>query len=137
MNRRTTIFAGLASAVALIVLALGLAILGMPSGERARGLDNQRISDLRDISVAIEAYYKAVRSLPPDLEVLRTRLPNRSVAQDNAALGQAYEYRPTSERTYELCARFDAPSVPDSRRPTVWNHGAGRHCFAFGVPGPS
>lgn len=118
--------------VAAVIYAIFL--VGSPGEQRALQMDQRRISDLQQISFAIDAYWQQNEELPQSFEDLANGNYHVSSIQDPET-GERYEYRIIGERTYELCAMFNRASG-DQRVPTAqpfsdtaWEHGAGRECF--------
>jgi hypothetical protein len=128
--------AAVVSVAVASTLAAGLWLTGSPDLARAERLDERRESDLAAIASAIDIYWDEHERLPPSLEDLwRERgVSLRSI--EDPQTGVTYEYEPTGERSYRLCATFDAPRRPeDQPRATFrgesrfWDHDAGRKCF--------
>lgn len=134
--------AGVTMAV-LAAVAAGLILAGSPGKARRSQLDDTREGDLEQIAALIDGYWNEYDRLPPDLETLeRTRgYAVRSIRDPQTAI--PYGYRITGERTYELCAVFDAaseeqepqpdPFGPPQRESKFWQHGSGRTCFPIEV----
>jgi hypothetical protein len=141
-----TLFAAGATVTVVAVVAVGLFLNGNPAEVRRQRLDEQRISDLRALSNAVDAYTLRQQRLPENLAALEPEERFSFVRSVDLATGQPYEYRVTSERTYELCASFDTTGGAGSfyvrtslfggvaiqgANPSFWDHGPGRHCFEF------
>jgi hypothetical protein len=134
-----SVLAAAVGAAVLAAVAAGLILLGPPSEERGRKLDDQRIAELRAVAGAIDRYWIRHDSLPPSLEALANER-DVSVSLQDPETRQPYEYRPLDDGTYELCADFAQDSSDDEQPPVgdrdsdaaypgFWSHGAGRHCF--------
>lgn len=126
--------------VAVVVIA-GFFIAGTPGEERLRRFDNQRTGDLQTIQWQIVNYWQQKGELPTELALLEDDISGFIVPTDPETK-DAYIYTVKEEHTFELCATFTRPSVPETReviplRPepmTVkgldnWNHEAGYTCF--------
>ena len=119
-------------AVAAVAAAIvgGIIVLGSPSEQRQRRLDERRVQDLRRIAWAVDRYWTRHDSLPPDLAVLAADGSAHSLADPET--GASYVYRIDEGRSFELCAVFarqsadEPPPAPPWRD---WTHGAGKHCF--------
>lgn len=122
------------------VLVAGLWLGGSPAQERARRLDAARVSDLQNISNAIDQYYNTNDALPPDLVTLtRSRETYFVSSIADPESGTPYEYVVRDTDTYELCASFttdnreDAAVKPREPYPTwesrFWEHGPEHTCF--------
>lgn len=134
----------LAVAVTLMVVAvvaIALWIAGSPATERGRRLDNQRLSDLQNITYAIDGYYSRNASLPASLDDLTGKGPGHEygVGRTTDPVTEApYEYIVNDATKYQLCATFDVASNVEDKEmyPTApyttgpeWTHPAGYHCF--------
>ncbi len=146
----TTVFIGLAIGAVVAAVVGGLIVLGPPSEERARRLDERRVEDLRGITRAVDLYWTRHASLPLSLADL-SRESGVSVSARDPGTTQDYEFRVLDAATYELCARFELNTpIPSARfRPGLgvapdpgdsagraqdvsedfWSHGVGRRCF--------
>ena len=127
---RSIIGASLAVAV-LAVIIVGICLLDSPAQERLRRLDERRISDLRELSYAIDVYWTRERVLPSSLEELSNeeRIVRELVDPET---GDTYEYRVLGYNNYELCAVFALDTVIDDRDylyESLWFHDLGRQCF--------
>ena len=126
-----SVFAAVSTFIVVACVIAGFYLVGPPSLVRAHRLDQERIQALGFVVHAVEAFHERQGVLPDSL--------NAAYRQSDAAPSQArdpgtgvpYEYRRSDAASYELCARFDAPSEPDA--PLRWRHGPGRACFAFQV----
>jgi hypothetical protein len=128
----------------ITVIVIGLMIVGSPISERERRFDAQRVGHLRDISSAVDLYYKRTGKLPSSLndllkpEIARLYYIN-SIKDPESS--KTYEYVVTGKSTYRLCAVFTqasknwdqknksyAPrySYDDDR---AWEHPVGKKCF--------
>ena len=150
----TTVFSGLAIGAVVVAVVGGLIVLGPPSEERARRLDERRVEDLRGITRGVDLYWTRHGRLPSSLGDLSSE-SGVSVSAGDPGTAQAYELRVLDAATYELCASFERTSAvgrPD-QSPTYigvlpapqdpgdsvdraqdvsedfWSHGVGRRCF--------
>lgn len=129
----------LAVAVTVVVAAVVLAaliVLGPPAAERARRLDEQRVFGLMSLERAIEVRYDETGELPESLDDLRDEV-GPAVPTDPVT-DEPFRYRPTGDRSYELCATFDTASPTDAGEPWIaervrWHHPAGPHCVELEV----
>jgi len=122
-----------ASVVVAAAIVSGIVVLGPPAEERARRLDSKRISDLQQLTGAIEYYHLQKGQLPSSLGDLAS-FPNLRVEQRDPVSGQPYGFRLTDTAAYELCATFDRDSKEQAARASeFWGHAPGRHCFTFKV----
>lgn len=123
-----TILAGFAVLAVVAAVAGGLLVLGPPSEERARRMDDRRIAHLRGIESAVAIFVEREIRLPVSLDELAGKEWMRVEVRDPGT-GQAYEYHALGERRYELCATFERESRGSDTTP--WFHRAGRQCFPF------
>ena len=123
--------AGTAVTVAVTAAVIaGIYLLGSPSEERARRLDDRRVQDLSGISQAIDVYWTRQSSLPSSLDQLRSDT-GANVTVSDPATNARYEFRPIEDDRYELCAIFEGESRGSDREGPAgfWSHRAGRQCF--------
>ncbi|MCK9361025.1 hypothetical protein M0Q28_02230 [Patescibacteria group bacterium] len=133
-------FSGTVIVAVVAVVVAGLWLAGSPAEERARRLDSARISDMQNISNAIDQYYNANKMLPSDLDTLskaRETYYVNSVVDPETMLPYEYTIRDTD--TYDLCATFATDNSQDQQQrppepyPTwesrFWEHKAERTCF--------
>lgn len=119
------------AAAAAIVAALVL--VGSPGDARQQRLDEQRVTDLGQIAISVNSYWRTNTRLPAALEEA-AQGGAVSVPRDPES-GEPYEYRALDSRRYELCATFARPSdePPEINEPPFRTHPAGRHCFTMAV----
>lgn len=115
------------TAAVVIVIITGLILSGSPKEQRKVRLDEQRISDLRNLSYYIENHVQEHQALPLSLEVL---VDGRNVEQlpRDPVSNMQYMYSQVNETKYRLCAEFDSPSEREDFE-SFWYHDAGYYCF--------
>ena len=127
------ILLGLGIAVVIAAIAGGVMVLGSPTKERQRRMDEKRVEELAAIGRAADLYRSRHGKLPPGLgemeqetgQVLRTHDP---------ATQRPYEYRVLDPEKYEICATFQQDSTRGGSWPReFWSHGAGRQCSVLDV----
>jgi hypothetical protein len=131
----------LAVAVVTVSVVTGLVLVGPPSEERARKLDERRVEDLRRLSTAVDLYRSRRGSLPTSLNEASRETEDVQTVGDPLT-GRPYPYRVVGADVYELCADFQrgsGTSGTDRRysEPAFWAHTAGPQCFRMkprGVP---
>ena len=133
------------------VIITGLVITGSPLTERERRFDEQRASNLQEISAAVDLFYSRTGHLPTALNELTkpdvARLYYiRSLTDPETS--SPYEYSITGKSTYKLCATFthanneksseNKPQIKRFSNPDekVWEHPAGKKCFDLLSPPP-
>lgn len=134
-------FIGLVVLVMTVVGAAGLWTSGSPAKERARRLDDRRVSELQSISYAMDQWYRLNQQLPDSLDTLSKGRDVfvQSIVDPDTSI--PYEYRVLNSMRYELCATFETDSGADgSPSPAMyreanrfWEHPAGRHCYAIDI----
>jgi hypothetical protein len=107
-----------AGTVVLGAVVLGLLVLGGPEEERARRLDDRRVTDLVGISVAIDLYWTRHMRLPESLDVLASE-PGVRISVTDPIDTEVYEYRALDDVRYEVCARFAEGSTGMSAAPVA------------------
>ena len=137
MSRK--VWTGVALVIILGSIIWGFSVLGSPRTQRLYKYDEQKINDLQSFQNEIEIYFGAFGSLPDSLESLeisRHFFLNKDPQND-----KLYEYKKTSNLSYELCAEFNKTSDANSQSSLTapvkypsgtvsWVHKAGRYCFA-------
>jgi hypothetical protein len=114
--------------VVVAAVVTGIAMLGPPSDERARRLDQRRVRELQEIKVAVDAYWAAKGRLPSSPEELSGEAAVVSFPRNDPVTAAPYGYRVVDEKNYELCATFDRAAM--RRFPgDSWTHDAGKRCF--------
>ncbi|MCJ0826569.1 hypothetical protein MQC88_11510 [Luteimonas sp. 50] len=131
----------LASAVVVATIIAAIVVMGSPSTQRLSRLDERRVTDLGNLTQAIQGYRDAHDRLPTDLPLLAAE-PGSRLAIVDPATGQPYGYAALGAREYQLCARFDtdtatALEAPVAWAPGDWNHGVGTRCFKRRVVVPA
>lgn len=126
---RGQVISGLLTVTALAAIVAALRLLGPPSEERARRLDERRVQDLTAISASVDLYWTRHTALPRSIDDLRPE-STVNVRWADPATNGSYEYRPLDAHRYELCAAFDRDSRDSNPQVTTfWSHHAGRQCF--------
>jgi hypothetical protein len=136
-----------ASAAVVVVIVSGIVMTGSPVFARQRKFDVRRVEDIRMIYGEVMNQTVGPDWRNPEVKLaLRTPVPasldgvvqhamrQRPRTQDPAT-GAPYGYEVTGASTFRVCADFD--TARDEPGDIVWNHPAGRHCFAFDVLNPT
>jgi hypothetical protein len=124
---------GQAVAVAATIVVIGtisaaIFVLGSPTDERSRRLDQRRVDELAGIADRVDLFWTRNGRVPASLDELR-QAPGAGITTADPVTNQPYEYRPLGE-SFELCAVFEQSSAESApHRGTFWSHGPGRHCF--------
>jgi type II secretory pathway pseudopilin PulG len=123
---------GVSIAVVAAVVA-AIVVMGSPTQQRQRRLDEHRVQDLSTIVNSIGMYASTHEALPPDLSMLGKQ-PGPRRAPTDPDTGAPYEYTVLGTDSYQLCAVFVTPSPDANTAPPYleregWAHGAGRQCF--------
>lgn len=133
-HEKESIWFGIGTMVVVVAaLVLGFMNSETPKEVREARIDDNQITDLQDMQWRIEDYYRVHSTLPETVGDVYDSLPV-PLAPENRA---AYEYKPTSTTTYELCATFAQDSnqndyryaAPISEKNYTWTHSAGKWCF--------
>ncbi len=119
----------------------GLWVSGSPAKERARRLDDRRLSDLQSITNAIDNWYSLNKKLPSSLDELASSRDSYVSSIMDPATNTPYEYRITDATSYQLCSTFDTDSNADGQAAMpvanpgskFWEHPAGRKRYAVVV----
>lgn len=124
-------------AAVIASIVAGFAIAGTPGEQRKLRFDQERVNNLSEIQSHVVNYWQVNQSLPESLNAIENDLTFHASVDPETQV--SYEYERTGDRTFELCATFDAPSPSHKARPDTyypgisdtetWEHGEGRHCF--------
>jgi len=116
--------------LAFILIILGFVLGGTPATQRELRFDIERVSDLQNITYAIEQYASDDHGLPETLEALRAPYMYGADLEDPVT-NEMYEYSIVSPTSYELCATFarETDNRYSGYADSSWDHGAGRQCF--------
>jgi hypothetical protein len=125
-----------------VVFVLGALIIGSPSTERARRLDENRVKDLRTIQQEIRNITlentgptpKQVKPLPATLEEAQKNAVYTQPDITDPITNMPYVYKTTGTSTFELCADFE--TARSQQYDIFWNHPEGHHCFTIDVLEP-
>lgn len=129
-------------------IVTGLILSGSPEKERSRQFDAARVSDLQQITFALDAYFNYQNRLPSTLEELLARrdYPISSILDPRSR--NPYEFTVIDVDTYKLCATFEAQSntgvdtkyaparpkaYPGFTTEDFWFHGSGHLCYTIDV----
>ena len=131
-------FLGIVVLLVVACLAYSMFLLGTPGEQRSLRFDEQRISDLKNISRNVDLYWETNQNLPESFDDMSG--PRYSIFSiHDPESEEEYEYRVIEEVAYELCAIFTTDSAeirsPDLRfSEEAWAHGIGRTCFQLEPP---
>jgi len=126
----------------LVVICIGFWTAGSPAKARLYEEDNQRITDLTNISRKVELHYLNRGVLPQSLSDCDVN-PDTFIKQKNDRVsGDPYKYRVIDSTNFELGANFNLPSLSETpsagteafsgypgEDPGFWRHGAGLQMF--------
>ncbi len=117
---------GIVLFVSLVGIVWGLIIVD-PSEKRDERLDDQKVSDIINISRQVENYYREFDRVPASLDDL-SNYHSRIVINDPKT-DEVYEYLPEkSGESANICANF----ITEFTYPPYkadYSHGVGRECF--------
>ena len=130
-------------AATIFILAAVVAAIYIepPQAAREKRLDDRRVRDLVSLEARVNEYWNRQKKLPQSLsELTAAGLQGADLDPETNA---AYQYVPTGERSYRLCASFSSASADNARRDwpardVEWTHARGQQCFDRNVrPRPS
>jgi len=136
------IFLGFVILAVVLTVGYGIYVVGSPGGQRLLKFDARRVSDLQNISQAIDIYWDLNGELPGALKELQGSRSFFIRSIQDPATQQPYEYRAVDGNEYQLCAVFATDSsqraleVPRPYPAGVWDHGIGRTCFDLEAQAP-
>ncbi len=130
--------AGVVVVLIIGAVSFGISLIGTPGTQRAIQFDQTRISDLQQISFAVDAYWQNNGVLPANFDALKNQQMYYIQSVSDPKTGNAYGYAITGSKTYELCATFETDSsqyatrlkTPVAFSNQQWNYGKGRTCFS-------
>lgn len=146
ITKNIKIFIGIISIIILSTIIYGIIILGSPNFQRARMMDETRISDLSNIqNQIVYVQWQNKGTVPASLMDLKDPISEYMLPTDPETK-QNYEYTMLSKNSFELCATFKTvsilttpKSVSDSYSYSYsyssgetnenWQHKAERTCF--------
>ena len=119
------------AATTLVVLAVGAGayVIGSPGEARVLRLDERRVEDLQRLRSGVASYWNSHKALPPVLDsLLPARADSTRLRDPESAV--RYEYVPSTDSSFSLCATFRRASEHAQQRLREgWYHEAGRHCY--------
>jgi len=124
------LMAGLSCTAVVVMTILGFWQLGAPHSQRELRADAQRVTQLYQLSLQIENYWRSHSSSLPD-SINQLAVGPRF----DPITHTPYEYMPGAGSSYQLCAVFARPSPAESPNSAaylataLWTHPAGRYCF--------
>ena len=143
-SSKPKLFAWITSVIILASIIYGFFLIGMPSTQRARRFDEQRVSHLQQIQSEVINYWIQKNKLPANLDSLKDPISG-FVPPKDPETGVQYEYVAESPLAFKLCAVFEMPdtySGDDGARLNKaalpagnylyqqnWDHDKGRTCF--------
>jgi len=138
------IFVGLVTLCVAAGIVAAFVVVGSPSQERARRMDQQRVNNLQQITYALDSYYMLKKDIPPSLKELAGTQDVYLESINDPQTKEEYAYRKIEATKYELCATFETEAqksdVTGMAKPvgygpydTMWQHGLGRQCFELQV----
>lgn len=128
------------SAAVLIAVVTGFFIIGSPTTERLKRIDQQKISDLQNIQSQIIIYWQGKQKLPDNLSALEDSISGFKIPTDTQNKKQ-YEYAKKGDTFFELCADFNlsgadtdtyggpASMYAPPKGVENWQHEKGKACF--------
>jgi hypothetical protein len=131
---RSMVFPAAVTAVVAASVIAAIVVLGAPSVQRQRKIDEVRVQNLTLIALSVSGYFARHKELPADLEAL-AKEPGYKIARSDPETGKSYGYQILGATSYRLCADFTGDSAKDSPQyfgayfNVTWAHGQGHQCF--------
>jgi cell division protein FtsB len=123
-SMRNRVMAAVSSVAVILMVVLGFSQSGAPQSQRDLRADEQRLTNLYQLSMQIENYWRSHNSqLPANVAELHS-----GQAVDPITHAR-YVYIPGQGSKYQLCAVFSQKSEPGNHEDDLWNHAAGHACF--------
>lgn len=138
-ERRRLVSVGVAL-LAVVSIVGGFFIVGTPQQARSARFDDQRINDLQNMQSQVTYYYQAKRVLPNTADELGGAVSMGVPLPTDPESNMPYRYTLTGNRSFSLCADFNAASrpgrdaylqqtVPAGVNAESWEHPAGHYCY--------
>jgi len=140
-TRGSKISAAVVSLILLSSVVCGIVVIGSPSEQRARAMDEQRISDLMSIqNEIVYTWWENKGDIPEILDNLTNPI-NGFVVPKDPVTGENYEYIRVSKNTFQLCAILETENLNTDAKISQypypvkngvnenWQHDVGRNCF--------
>lgn len=144
-SSKPKLLAWIVSAVILASIIYGFFLIGLPSSQRARRFDEQRVNNLQQIQSEVINYWQQKDKLPENLSNLQNQISGFAAPTDPET-SLPYEYQSTGNLSFKLCAVFkmsntnmykgdmmkrSMPIAPSGYYPYQqnWDHGMGQMCF--------
>ncbi len=131
-------------ALVIVSIVSGFFVVGTPWQAREYRYDEQRVLHLQDIQAQLIEYWRQKEVLPAALDDLKDSISGYYVPEDPLT-NMPYEYRAKGDRSFEICATFNAVSRVSTAQTRAypagadmyikpelagpWTHTAGRACF--------
>jgi hypothetical protein len=131
---RQMILPAIVSVVVVSAVVAAIVVLGPPSLQRQRKLDEVRVRNLTYIGLSVNSYFIRHKELPANLEAL-AKEQGYYIARGDPDTGKPYGYQILDPNSYRLCADFAAESAMDSPNSynaysnMTWAHRQGHQCF--------
>ena len=97
---------GLVVLIVVAAIIASLVLIGSPSMQRDKRLDQQRVSALYQIESVMTNYWTEEQDLPEDLESVMDRFYGPERDMRDPETDQPYVYERLTEHSYKLCAEF-------------------------------
>jgi hypothetical protein len=133
-GRRSMVLPAIVTAVVAASVIAAIVMLGGPSGQRQRKMDEVRVQNLTYLALSVNGYFIRHKVLPADLDAL-AKEPGYRISRLDPGTGKPYGYEILGATTYRLCAEFAGDSAADSPESynayanVGWAHPQGHQCF--------
>lgn len=131
---RALVLPAIVTAVVASSVIAAIVMLGAPSVQRQRKMDEVRVQNLAFIVSSVNGYFTRHKELPSNLDAL-AKEPGYHIAQNDPNTGKPYEYQTLGATSYRVCADFardsaaESPQLYSAYLNVDWAHGAGHQCF--------
>ena len=113
---RIKAFAIAVTVLVAVFIGYGIVLTGTPGQQRALQFDQRRVSDLQQISYAVDAYWERNKILPVSFEDMKDQSYYYIQSVTDPKTQVVYEYRVLGDMSYELCAVFETDSSRTAAR---------------------
>jgi hypothetical protein len=143
---RTYITATILTVIMIAAVVYGIFESGSPFEIRNKKFDQQRVSDLSNLTYSVEDYYKSKGVLPEKLSDIKSSTYSSYNTKDPESK-KDYEYQASGSNAYKICADFSTDTSKANSSESLntiasydpynqkYAHPKGHYCFEFDTQG--
>jgi hypothetical protein len=142
-DKKVNVGTYIVSTIVILVVVFGIITIGSPAKQKAKQLDETRVSNLMSIqSEIVYTHWQNKGDIPANLNELNNPI-NSFVVPKDPITGENYEYKKISKNIFEICANFETKNIVENETKRVtkiyyidnknWQHNSGRYCFTRNI----